>query len=56
MEIMLIFVAGFVVFIIAIFSTIKIIANRVTAPTENLKAEITTLKKRVDELEGEQSN
>lgn len=39
--------------IIAIFSVVKMAINRVTAPTDDLKEEITTLKRRIDELEKE---
>lgn len=56
MELILIFVAGFIVFIIAIFSMIKMVINRVTAPTDDLKNEMTILKKRIDELENEDNN
>lgn len=56
MEIILIFIVGFIVFTIAIFSVIKMATNRVTAPTNDLKEEITTLKKRIDELENEDNN
>lgn len=56
MEIILMFVAGFIVFIIAIFSVIKMATNRVTAPTDDLKEEITNLKKRIGELENENNN
>jgi len=51
MGMIIIFVAGFIVFIITIISIIKMATNRVTAPTENLKVEITTLKNRINELE-----
>lgn len=43
MEIILIFIIGFIVFIIAIFSVIQMITNRVTTPTNHLKEEITNL-------------
>lgn len=56
MDIILIFVAGFIVFIIALFSVIKMVTNRVTAPTDNLRREITTLKKRIDGLENANNN
>jgi len=49
--IIFLFVAGFIVFIMAIFSLIKMAGNRVTAPTNELKEEIATLKNRVNELE-----
>lgn len=53
MEIILILVVGFIVFIIAIISVIKMVANRVIAPTNDLKEEVTNLKKRIAELEKE---
>lgn len=53
MRVFLIFAAGFIVLIIAIFSVVKMTINRVTASTDDLKEEITTLKRRVDELEKE---
>ena len=56
MEVILIFVAGFIVFIIAIFSVVKMATNKVTAPTEDLKEEITILKNRIDELEDDKKN
>lgn len=56
MEITLIFVAGFIVLIMAIFSFIKMLTNRVTAQTDDLKEEITTLKNRIDELEKEDND
>lgn len=56
MEIMLIFIAGFIVFLIAIVSVFKMITNRVTAPTDDLKREVTNLKNRIDQLENEQKN
>jgi len=51
MGIILLFVAGFIVFMILILSFIKMAENRVTAPTNELKEEIATLKNRVNELE-----
>lgn len=56
MEIILIFIVVFIVFTIAIFSVINMATNRVTAPANVLKEEITTLKKRIDELENEDNN
>lgn len=56
MEVILLFVAGFIVFIIAIFSVIRMATNRVTAPTEDLKKEVTNLKNRIDELENDKKN
>lgn len=53
MGMILIIVAGFIVCTMAIFSAVKMAANRVTAPTESLKEEITILKNRIDELENE---
>ena len=53
MEIILLFVVGFIVLIIAIFSVVKMTANRVTASTNDLKEEVTHLRKRIDELENE---
>lgn len=53
MEVILLFVVGFIVFIIAIFSVVKMIASRVTAPTNDLKEEVAHLKNRIDELENE---
>ena len=57
MEIILIFVAGFIVLMIATFSLIKMVTNRVTAPANDLRAEITTLRERIDEIEkGDDNN
>ncbi len=53
MEIIFMFLAGFVVFIIALFTVIKIAANKVAAPTNDLKEEVENLKKRINELEKE---
>ncbi|MBP1971014.1 hypothetical protein J2Z83_003151 [Virgibacillus natechei] len=50
------FVVGFIVFIIAIVSVIKIAANRVAAPTNDLKEGIVRLEKRGDEFENEKKN
>lgn len=51
MGIMLIVGAGFIVFLLALLSIIKMAVNRIQGPQEDLKAEITTLKKRINELE-----
>ncbi|AIF45310.1 MULTISPECIES: hypothetical protein [Virgibacillus] len=56
MEVIIIFIAGFIVFIIAIFSVIRMATTRVTAPTEDLKEEVTNLKDRIDELENNKKN
>lgn len=56
MEIILMVVAGIIVFIIAILSIIKGVTHRVQAPTEDLRGEISSLQKRVDELEDEKKN
>lgn len=54
MEVILLFVVGFIIFLIAIFSVIKMIANRVTAPTKELQDKVSHLSKRVKELENEE--
>lgn len=51
MEVILLFVAGFIVFFIAILSVVKMITNRVSAPINNLENEMVRLEKRVSELE-----
>lgn len=53
MEIILLFAVGFIGFIIVMFSIVKITANKVTAPTNDLKDEVIRLKKRIDQLESE---
>lgn len=56
MEIILMFVVGFILLIMVIFSVVRMTANRITAPTNDLKDEISTLKKRIDQLEKEDNN
>lgn len=56
MEIILILVAGIIVFIIAIISIIRGVTYRVLAPTKDLKDEISKLQKRINELENEKKN
>src|SRR5699024_11527234 len=56
LEIILILVAGIIVFIIAIISIIRGVTYRVQAPTKNLKDEVSKLQKRVNELENEKKN
>jgi cell division protein FtsL len=51
MEIILMFVVGFIVFMIAILSVIKMTTHRVTAPTNELKEKVANLENRMDELE-----
>jgi len=53
MEIILLFVVGFIGFIIVMLSVVKMAANKVTAPTNDLKDEVIHLKKRIIELESE---
>lgn len=53
MEIILLFAVGFIGFMIVMFSVVKMTANKVTAPTYDLKDEVIQLKKRIDELENE---
>lgn len=47
------FITGIIVFIIVIFSIIKGVIHRVQAPIDDFKKEISTLKKRIDELENQ---
>lgn len=54
MGVMLILVAGGIVFIMAIYSAVSIMANKVTAPTKALNEEISQLKRRINELENNQ--
>lgn len=56
MEVILLFVIGFIVILIALFSLVKIATNKVIAPTNDLQEEIVHLKKRIDELENEKNN
>lgn len=51
MELILMFVAGLVVFIIAVISIIKGVTHRITSPTDDLREEISNLKRRVNEIE-----
>lgn len=53
MEIIFMYVAGIIVFIIAITAVIKGIIHRIENPTNDLKDQISTLQKRVDELEND---
>ncbi|WP_164215563.1 hypothetical protein [Virgibacillus sp. YIM 98842] len=53
MEIIFMFIAGFIVFIIAVIAIVKGVTHRVKRPTDDLKAEVSHLKKRVSELENE---
>lgn len=56
MEIIFMFIAGFIVFIIAIIAIIKAVTHRINIPTEDLKEEMSKLKKRVNELENEKKS
>lgn len=56
MEIILIFIVGFIVLIISLFSVVKIVTNRLGTPENAMKDEILNLKERVEKLENEQRN
>ncbi|HLR80487.1 MAG TPA: hypothetical protein VK119_07880 [Bacillota bacterium] len=56
MEVVLIFVAGFIVLIIAIISVVKMGANRIIGPTNDLEKKVLTLEKRINELESKKNN
>ena len=54
--IILFFIIGFVVFIISLFSVVKIVINRLTTPANDMKDEIVNLKERIEKFENEQRN
>lgn len=54
MGIILIFIVGFVVLIISLFSVVKIVTNRLRIPDNDMENEILNLKERVEKLEYEQ--
>lgn len=56
MDIIFIFVVGFILLIMVIFSVVRMTTNRIFVPTDDLKNEITTLKNRIDELEKGENN
>lgn len=56
MEIIFMLVAGFIVFIIAIIAIINGVTNRIKSPTDDLRQELSTLKKRVSALENEKKS
>jgi len=56
MEIIFMFIAGFIVFIIAIIAIIKGVTHRKKVQQMNLKEEVSNLKKRVHELENEKNS
>lgn len=56
MEIIFMFIAGFIVFIIIIIAIIKGVAHRIKSPTDELKEEVLNLKNRINELENEKKS
>lgn len=52
----LIFVVGFIVFIVAILSIFRVVSDRATGATNDLKKQVNDLEKRINELENDKKN
>ncbi|MGJ9459873.1 hypothetical protein [Oceanobacillus sp. CF4.6] len=51
MEIIFMYVAGIIVFVIAIIAIVRGITYRIKSPADDLKEQISILERRVDDLE-----
>lgn len=56
MEIILMFVAGMIVFIIAVMAILKGVTHRIKAPTDDLNNKISNFEKRVIDLENKKDS
>lgn len=56
MGLILIFVVGFIVLMVAILSIFGVVSDRASGPTNELKKEMNDLEKRINELENDKKN
>lgn len=56
MELLFMFIVGFIVFILAINAIIIGVTYRIKSSSDDLKEEVLNLKKRINELEQEKKN